>query len=219
MVKMHARTRRKPLRRFPGNFIWIALLGQPKEGGWSSTVHFHKRFGEHSARPHRKDHHMSRTTTLAAATVLAAALFLAACGNDDDAKVETNSNSSSSQGQQAETPAQPVSKSESVVQRFTSALDDLGLEHAEPARAEVALSGAQMRFDMPVNGYDAGINIFPDKETLAAWQKASDALGGIHIALPDADAVLTLNSSEGIADSAKIAPMIAEAVGGTAHGV
>ena len=51
------------------------------------------------------------------------------------------------------------------MQRFTSALDDLGIEHAEPERAEVALSGAQMRFDMPVNGYDAGINIFPDKET------------------------------------------------------
>lgn len=162
---------------------------------------------------------MSRTTTLAAATVLAAALLLAACSNDDDAKVETNSNSSSSQGQQVDVPAQPVSKSESVVQRFTTALDDLGIEHAEPERTEVALSGAQMRFDMPVNGYDAGINIFPDQETLAAWQKASDSLGGIHIALPDADAVLTLNSSEGIADSAKIAPMIAEAVGGTAHGV
>ncbi|WP_322544700.1 hypothetical protein U2G91_01385 [Rhodococcoides fascians] len=76
-----------------------------------------------------------------------------------------------------------------------------------------------MRFDMPVNGYDAGINIFPDNETLAAWQEASDSFGGIHVALPDADAVLTLNSSEGIADSAKIAPMIAHAVGGTAHGV
>lgn len=163
---------------------------------------------------------MSRTTTLTAATVLAASLFLAACGNDDDAKVETNSNSSSSQGQQAETPAQPLSKSESVVQRFTTALDNLGIEHAEPERAEASpLSGVQMRFDMPVNGYDAGINIFPDKETLATWQKASDALGGIHVALSDEYAVLTLNSSEGIADSAKIAPEIAEAVGGTAHGV
>lgn len=163
---------------------------------------------------------MSRTTTLAAATVLAAALSLAACGNDDDAKLETHTNSSSSQGQQVETSAQPVSKSESVVQRFTTALDNLGIKYAEPERQEAGpLSGVQMRFDMPVNGYDAGINIFPNKETLAAWQKASDALGGIHIALPDADAVLTLNSSEGIADSAKIAPMIAEAVGGTAHGV
>ncbi|MDP8017645.1 hypothetical protein [Prescottella equi] len=162
---------------------------------------------------------MSRTTTLTAAAVLAASLFLAACGNDDAAKVETSSNSSSSQGQQAETPAQPLSKSESVVQRFTTALDDLGIEHADPVRADVALSGAQMRFDMPVNGYDAGINIFPDEERLAVWQKASDDFGGIHVALPDEYAVLSLNSSEGIADSAKIAPLIAVAVGGTAHGV
>ncbi|MCD7052172.1 hypothetical protein LRS58_15740 [Rhodococcus sp. BH2-1] len=161
---------------------------------------------------------MSRKTTLAAAAVLAAALSLAACGNDDDAEAEISSNPSSSQVQ-AEPPAKPVSKSESVVQRFTTALDELGIEYAEPERADVALSGAQMRFDMPVNGYDAGINIFPDAETLATWQKASDAFGGIHIALPDANAVLTLNSSEGIADSAKIAPRIAEAVGGTAHGV
>ena len=48
---------------------------------------------------------------------------------------------------------------------------------------------------------------------------ASDDLGGIHVALPDAYAVLSLNSSDGIADSAKIAPKIADAVGGTAHGV
>ncbi|WP_137876525.1 hypothetical protein [Rhodococcus sp. Q] len=164
---------------------------------------------------------MSRRTTLAAAAVLAAALSLAACGNDDAAKVETNSNSSSTQGQQAETPtpAKPVSKSESVVQRFTTALDDLGIEHAEPERVEVGLSGAQMRFDMPVNGYDAGINIFPNQETLAKWQEASDSFGGIHVALSDEYAVLTLNSSEGIADSARIAPMIAESVGGTAYGV
>ncbi|WP_186626566.1 hypothetical protein [Rhodococcus sp. BP22] len=156
--------------------------------------------------------------TLAAATVLAAGLFLAACGNDDDAKVETNSNSSSSEARQVETTAKPVSKSDSVVQRFTTALDDLDIEHAEPVREEVGLSGASMRFDMPVNSYDAGINIFPDEEALTTWQEASDSLGGIHVALPDEYAVLTLNSSEGIADSAKIAPMIAEAVGGTAHG-
>lgn len=162
---------------------------------------------------------MSRTTTLTAAAVLAAALSLAACGNDDAAKVETNSNSSSTQGQQAESTARPVSKSESVVQRFTTALDDLGIEHAEPERVEVGLSGAQMRFDMPVNGYDAGINIFPNQETLAKWQEASDSFGGIHVALSDEYAVLTLNSSEGIADSARIAPMIAESVGGTAYGV
>lgn len=160
-----------------------------------------------------------RRTPLAAATVVAAGLFLAACGNDDAAKVEPNSVVQSSQEQQVESPAKPVSKSDAVVQRFTTALADLGIEHGEPERKEVGLSGAQMRFDMPVNGYDAGINIFPDEGALATWQEASDSFGGIHVALPDEYAVLTLNSSEGIADSAEIAPMIAEAVGGTAHGV
>lgn len=168
---------------------------------------------------------MRRTTPFAAATVLIAALFLAACGNDDDSTGETSSSSSSQvqqtapQAQQATTSAKPVSKSAAVVQRFTTALDDLGIKHAEPQRAEVGMSGAQMRFDMPVNGYDAGINIFPTADALTKWQEASDSLGGIHVALPDEYAVLTLNSSEGIADSAKIAPTIAEAVGGTAHGV
>lgn len=162
---------------------------------------------------------MIRTTPFAAATVLAAGLFLAACGNDDGAKVETNNNSSPSQGQQVETAAKPASKSDSVVQRFTTALDDLSIEHAEPERVEAGGSGAQMVFGMPVNGYDAGILIFPDKEALARWQEASDSFGGIHVALPGEYAVLSLNSSEGIADSAKIAPMIAEAVSGTPHGV
>ncbi|MEU3475794.1 hypothetical protein BH92_28190 (plasmid) [Rhodococcoides fascians A21d2] len=159
-----------------------------------------------------------RRTPLAAATVLAAGLFLAACGNDDDAKVETNVVSPSSQEQQVETSAKPVSKSDAVVQEFTTALADLGIEHGEPERTEVGLSGAQMVFDMSVNGYDAGINIFQDEEALATWQEASDSFGGIHVVLPDEYAVLSLNSSEGIADSAEIAPMIAEAVGGTAHG-
>ncbi|MEJ6548010.1 hypothetical protein PQI66_00440 [Corynebacterium sp. USCH3] len=160
---------------------------------------------------------MNRKTTLAAATVLAATLSLTACGSDDDAEADTTTGSSY-QEQQAETTDQPVS--ESVVETFTSALDELGIEHAEPERRKAEpLSGVQMRFDMPVNGYDAGINIFPDEETLVAWQEASDALGGIHVALPDSNAVLTLNSTEGIADSGEIAPQIADAVGGTAHGV
>lgn len=120
--------------------------------------------------------------------------------------------------QQVETTAEPVFESDPVAQKFTTALDSLGIEYTPPVRAEVGLSGARMRFDMAVNGYDAGINVFGDGEALAVWQEASDSFGGVHVALPDAYAVLTLNSSEGIADSARIAPMIAEAVGGTAHG-
>ena len=161
---------------------------------------------------------MSRSTTFAAATVLVVGLALAACGNDNDSQGETNSNSSTSLAQ-VETAVKPASKSDAVVQKFTTALDDLNIKHAEPTRGEVGLSGAQMVFEMAVNGYDAGINIFPDEETLTTWQETSDSFGGIHVALRDEYAVLSLNSSEGVADSAKIAPMIADAVGGTAHGV
>ncbi|MCR2824301.1 MULTISPECIES: hypothetical protein [Microbacterium] len=100
---------------------------------------------------------------------------------------------------------------------FVGALDELGIAHSEPVRAEVGLSGAKARFDITVNGFEAGINVFPDAEMLATWGEASDSFGGIYVSY--GNAVLTLNSSEGIANSAEIAPQIATAVGGEAHGV
>ncbi|MFW7414118.1 hypothetical protein [Demequina sp. SO4-18] len=104
-----------------------------------------------------------------------------------------------------------------AVEAFTTALDDLGIEYTEPVRAEVGLSGAQARFDMTINGFDSGINVFGDPDTLALWQETSDSLGGIHVAVDNS--VLSLNSSGGIATSAEIAPEIAEAVGGEARGI
>lgn len=71
--------------------------------------------------------------------------------------------------------------------------------------------------DLTADGFDAGINAFPDAATLKSWQKASDALGGVDVSFDNT--VLSLNSSEGISDSVKIAPKIAAALGGTAHGV
>lgn len=112
---------------------------------------------------------------------------------------------------------EPVSDIEAAVQTVTSALDELGIEYTEPVRAEVGLSGAKAVFDMTINGYSAGINVYPDEAALAAWQEASDSLGGIHVAF-DLSA-LSLNSSDGIANSAEIAPQIADVIGGEAHGV
>lgn len=118
----------------------------------------------------------------------------------------------------AATPAAtPVSDINASVQMFVKALDDLGIRHTDPVRAEVGLSGAKARFDITVDGFDAGINVFPDAKMLATWGKASDSFGGIYVA--SGNAVLTLNSSDGIADSAVIAPKIAAKVGGEAHGV
>lgn len=113
--------------------------------------------------------------------------------------------------------AAPVSDIQSSVDTFVAALDELGIEHSEPVRAEVGESGAKARFDMTVSGFDAGINVFQDADTLAAWGELSDAYGGIFVS--SGNAALSLNSSEGIANSAEIAPAIAEAIGGVARGV
>ncbi|MBY6352030.1 hypothetical protein [Rhodococcoides corynebacterioides] len=162
---------------------------------------------------------MSRKTFAASTALVVAALFFTACSDDGDSPAAATSGATSAQEDQAAATTPAATESQALVERFTTALDDLGIEHSEPTRTEVGLSGARMVFDVQVNGNDAGINLFPDAETLATWQEASDSFGGIHVALPDGNAVLSLNSSEGIADSAEIAPKIAEAVGGTAHGV
>lgn len=111
----------------------------------------------------------------------------------------------------------PISDIQAAVDTFVGALDQLGIEHSEPVRAEVGASGAKASFDITVNGFDAGINVFPDTDTLAAWGKLSDAYGGIFVS--SGNAVLSLNSSEGVGNSAEIAPTIADAVGGEARGV
>jgi len=65
--------------------------------------------------------------------------------------------------------ATPISDINTAVQTFVTALDDLGIKHTDPVRADVGMSGAKARFDITVNGYDAGINVVPDAKTLAAW--------------------------------------------------
>lgn len=106
---------------------------------------------------------------------------------------------------------------QAAVNTFVAALDQLGIEHSEPVRTEVGASGAKARFDIVVNGYEAGINVFPDADTLTAWGELSDAYGGIFVSF--GNAVLSLNSGEGIGNSAEVAPAIANAVNGEAHGV
>ena len=77
--------------------------------------------------------------------------------------------------------------------------------------------GAKASFDITINGFDAGINVFPDAGQLASWSKVSDSLGGVQVAFDNA--ALSLNSSEGISNSSAIAPKIADAISGEAHGV
>jgi hypothetical protein len=165
---------------------------------------------------------MKMTLGMIAASVGVLAFGLGGCG---DASTETAKPSppaaTSTAGPDSPSPtpseSAPVSEIDASVMTFVGALDALGIEHSDPVRTEVGLSGAKARFDLTVNGYDAGINIFPNVETMSRWQEASDSLGGIHVAV--GVAVLTLNSSDGVADSAEIAPRIAQEVGGEARGV
>ena len=167
---------------------------------------------------------MTITKFTVGAVALATALALAACGDDDDdtsdsspAVATDQAVDSAEDAGAADAAEQPVSDIQAAVDTFIGALDDLGIEHSEPVRGQVGGSGAKAVFDLTVNGYDSGINVFPNEGAMETWQGLSDSFGGIHVAKDLA--VLTLNTDEGVADSAEIAPRIAEHIDGTARGV
>jgi len=167
---------------------------------------------------------MSRAHFSAAAAAVVATLSLAGCSSPqpgEAAPAPTTTVVATPTVAPTPTPdvasAAPISDIQAAVDTFVGALDQLGIEHSEPVRAEVGASDAKARFDITVNGFKAGINVFPDADTLAAWGKLSDAYGGIFVS--SGNAVLSLNSSEGVGNSAEIAPAIADAVGGEARGV
>ncbi|WP_062289789.1 hypothetical protein [Demequina phytophila] len=135
----------------------------------------------------------------------------------ESATSETSEPVESPSPAESETTEAPVSEIQAAVQDVVTALDELGIKHSEPVRTEVGLSGAKANFDITINGYDAGILVFPDADTLAEWQDLSDQFGGIHVAW--GNNALSLNSSDGIANSAEIAPQIADELGGEARGV
>lgn len=161
--------------------------------------------------------------TATASAALITMLALAGCSNGATTDTAPAASSESSVTAETTAPVTPEATAETVsdieasVQAFVGALDELGIQHTDPVRAETGLSGAKARFDITINGFDAGINVFPDTETLTTWGETSDSLGGIYVS--SGNAALTLNSSEGITNSAEIAPQIATALGGEAHGV
>src|SRR5690606_36521956 len=75
---------------------------------------------------------------------------------------------------------------EAAAQTVVEALDELGIDHTDPVRAEVQGSGAAAVFEIQINGYDAGINVFADGDDLAAWQELSDAFGGVSVTFDNA---------------------------------
>lgn len=161
-----------------------------------------------------------RTLTKQLLAIAALILCLSACSSGtDEGAAETEPAEVAASATAPETPettAPALSENEQVVKAFVDALDTLGIEHSEPTRAEAAaLSKAS--YNLTVNGFDASIQIFANEETQEAWVNASDSLGGICVVLDGA--ALSLNSSEGIADSVEIAPQIAEKVSGEARGI
>lgn len=96
------------------------------------------------------------------------------------------------------------------------ALDALGIEHSKPKRTEAAVL-SKASYDLTVNGFDSGIQVFANEEAQTAWVEASDSFGGVCVVIDGA--ALSLNSSEGIEDSVEIAPKIADEVDGEAHGI
>ena len=143
--------------------------------------------------------------------IAAITLSLTACSSGtDDVASETKAPEVTTS---AAAPA--LSENEQLVKTFVDAMDALGIEHGEHERTEAAaLSKAS--YDITVNGFDASIQIFSNDETQTAWVEASDSFGGVCVVIDGAS--LSLNSSEGIADSAEIAPKIAEKVDGEARG-
>ncbi|MCM3500895.1 hypothetical protein M3667_03255 [Microbacterium sp. P26] len=167
---------------------------------------------------------MSRARLFLAAATIGAALAAAGCSSSQPEQAEAapavtvTVTPTVTPTPTPEAPSEaPVSDIQVAVDTFVGALDRLGIEHSEPVRAEVGASGAKARFDITINGYEAGINVFPDADTLAAWGKLSDAYGGIFVS--SGTAALSLNSSEGVGNSAEIAPAIADAVNGETRGV
>lgn len=152
-----------------------------------------------------------KTARLLLVTVVASTLTLASCSSDDSKQGEvgqTGSGNSGSEGSGQE-DLDPVS-------RALKAMDELGIEHTEPVRGEVQLSGAKESYDLSINGNEAGILVFPNEEALQQWVSMSTSFGGVCVTF--GEVAISLNSKEGIQDSAKIAPELAEALGGEAHG-
>lgn len=151
---------------------------------------------------------MYRRITIAAVAAITT-LTLTACGGDDEA-----TGSSAAQHQAASTTSES-SDNGPIVDRITAALDKLDVEWdslADPTYNAAANSDVR---DINIGGYDAKIHEFRTEEPAKAWSDASDTLGGIHVAF--ANSAVSLNSEEGREASEKLAPRLAEELGGEAH--
>ena len=160
--------------------------------------------------PHRRSEEsiMYRRITIAAIAAITT-LTLTACGGDDEA-----TGSSTAQHPAASTTSES-SDNGPIVDRITDALDKLDVEWdslADPTYNAAANSDVR---DINIGGYSAVIHEFRAEESAKSWSDASDTLGGIHVAF--ANSAVSLNSEDGREASEKLAPRLAEELGGEAH--
>ena len=159
--------------------------------------------------PHRRSEEsiMYRRITIAAVAAITA-LALTACGGDD----KTTDSATNTTGTSA---AAESSDNGPIVDRITDALDKLDVEWdslADPTYNAAANSDVR---DINIGGYSAVIHEFRTEESAKSWSDASDTLGGIHVAF--ANSAVSLSSEDGREASEKLAPRLAEELGGEAH--
>ena len=149
-------------------------------------------------------YHRITIAAVAAITTLA----LTACGGNDDAPDSATNTTDTS-------AAAESSDNGPVVDRITDALDKLDVEWdslTDPTYNAAANSDTR---DINIGGHSAVIHEFRTEESAKFWSDASDTLGGIHVAF--ANSAVSLNSKDGRESSEKLAPRLAEELGGEAH--
>lgn len=150
---------------------------------------------------------MYRRLTIAALAAITA-LTLTACGGSGEADDSTTQHPAASTTSES-------SDDSPIVDRITDALDKLDVEwDSLTGPTYNAAANSDVR-DINIGGYSAGIHEFRTEESAKAWSDASDTLGGIHVAF--ASSAVSLNSKDGREESEKLAPRLAEELGGEAH--
>ncbi|WP_405695257.1 hypothetical protein OHA99_09365 [Streptomyces coelicoflavus] len=158
----------------------------------------------------------ARTTTAGILAVLA--LTLTACSSSDDTSEAATAPSSP-----AASAAPAGDRHYETAQDIADALKDAGLTVSQPQEQKDAsyiteVGGTPYSLtitdgDGPAAG-EAGINLFPNPEALAAWVPLSKQFGGIAVT-NDAWAVsLPTRDKAARDDSERLAPKIAEALDG-----
>lgn len=161
----------------------------------------------------------ARTTIVASALLLAA---LTSCSSSESDKTDSKPNTDSAPTANTSPDASPADAHHyDSAQDIADALTAAGLTVSKPQEetAESYISkvgGTAYNFTVTDSGQasgDAGINMFPNAEALAAWVPLSKQFGGVAVT-GDTWAVSLPTDGQARDDSKRLAPRIAEALDG-----